>query len=538
MNKKKVDKSIVYMISGITILILAIVGSAYAYYSASATGELVGSAAGGGLELTITKLSTSASGALIPLDNDVDTLSTAAKGYGNTGSTFDASKSCIDKNGYTACQVYKITLTNTSTVAITVNGGINLLSTSKNLSGMLSHPNIDCAKMDDSITVTNNSSCQGSKTLANNYTLNAGSNNDYYVIIYIKNLDVDQYDSGDFNGIIYFATSDGKELYAKFADTAAERIANLFNPSVTSINNNIKYDVDDVNYLMEDIAGNIRYYGASPNNYIYFNCDTYPETNCELWRIIGVFDGKLKITRANSIGSYSWDTSSSDVNNGGGINEWSQADLMKLLNPGYEKNNDLDSEGNTITVNNSLYWNAESGICYNGKSNATTECDFTGTGIKNDTTRNMIAEVIWNLGGYESFSVYLNQIYGYERGTNVESNPSDGITRTTSWTGKIGLVYPSDYGYAGELSKCDSVLLRFASGSAACIRSSWMFDGSAWWFLTSSSLSGTSVSSARSLGGVTYQASFNQYVVPALYLSSQIDIISGTGSKDNPYRLG
>ena len=40
-------------------------------------------------------------------------------------------------------------------------------------------------------------------------------------------------------------------------------------------------------------AGNIRYYGVNPNNYVIFND--------ELWRVIGVFDGKLKIVRNNSI---------------------------------------------------------------------------------------------------------------------------------------------------------------------------------------------------------------------------------------------
>ena len=32
---------------------------------------------------------------------------------------------------------------------------------------------------------------------------------------------------------------------------------------------------------MTDVGGNIRYYGADPNNYVLFNN--------ELWRIIGVF---------------------------------------------------------------------------------------------------------------------------------------------------------------------------------------------------------------------------------------------------------
>ena len=51
--------------------------------------------------------------------------------------------------------------------------------------------------------------------------------------------------------------------------------------------------------------GNIRYYGASPNNYIYFNCDDYSNqtsSTCETWRIIGIFDGKVKILREDTIG--------------------------------------------------------------------------------------------------------------------------------------------------------------------------------------------------------------------------------------------
>ena len=119
-------------------------------------------------------------------------------------------------------------------------------------------------------------------------------------------------------------------------------------------------------------AGNIRYYGANPNNYIYFNCSDYKNqssSTCETWRIIGIVDGKMKIIRGSVIGYYSWDTSDSSTNSGDGINEWSQADLMKLLNSGY------DSE----SVGGSLYWNAKSGTCYHNSDNSTTSCNFTST---------------------------------------------------------------------------------------------------------------------------------------------------------------
>ncbi|MGN1342215.1 MAG: hypothetical protein ACI4VL_03185, partial [Bacilli bacterium] len=144
-----------------------------------------------------------------------------------------------------------------------------------------------------------------------------------------------------------------------------KRIEYLYNSATKTevTNNSITYNYATSVNLMEDTLGNIRYYGISPYNYVYFNCETYPETNCELWRIIGIVDGKVKLIRNESIGGYSWDTSASDINSGYGINEWSQADLMKLLNPGYESNTDLDSSDTSITVNNSLYYNSGSGTC-------------------------------------------------------------------------------------------------------------------------------------------------------------------------------
>ena len=105
-------------------------------------------------------------------------------------------------------------------------------------------------------------------------------------------------------------------------------------------------------------GGNIRYYGATPKNYIDIG-DRTSNNEVILWRIIGVFDGKVRVIRDKSIGNYSWDASALTVNGGWGINEWSQADVMKLLNPGYDNNEDLNNSNKTI--NNSLYYNSGSG---------------------------------------------------------------------------------------------------------------------------------------------------------------------------------
>lgn len=326
----------------------------------------------------------------------------------------------------------------------------------------------------------------------------------------------------------------------------AKYITNLYtNADKTKVtNNSIEYQYATSVGLMNDRlggttpsldGGNIRYYGASPNNYVYFNCETYPSTNCELWRIIGVFNGKVKLMRNSTIGSYSWDTSASSVNNGSGVNEWSQADLMKLLNPEHESE----------SVGGSLYYNSKSGTCYNGQNNATISCDFTSTGIKNEITKKMIANFTWNFGMYsDSSDLYSNQIYVKERGTNVFANPSDGITRTSTWNGKIALPHPSDYGYATDFLKCTDNIFDVDETDKTfynCGANDWMLrvgGTTNYWLLVPNNYHESGVNLAYVSGYlINATKAFYAYgIIPTLYLKDQI-LHSGDGSQSNPYQL-
>ena len=328
----------------------------------------------------------------------------------------------------------------------------------------------------------------------------------------------------------------GSTLVTKtYTNSFAGYITELYDNSTKTpvTNNSITYQYDTTNNLMQDIAGNTRYYGASPKNYIYFNCDSYPSTNCELWRIIGVFDGKVKLIRNESIGSYSWDNknTTTGAETAYGKNDWTTARLMKLLNPSTYYSTDTNDNGK----GQSLYWNATSGTCYSGQNNATTSCNFTSTGIK-DTTRNMIAETTWNLGGWDTSDIYSNVMYEKERGTTVYSG------RSTTWAGKIALAYPSDYGYAADLSKCFQALHNY--DDSTCKSNDWMYsvitnsgNGYGWLLFphkNSSSVLRVSMSGyARNYGG----AAGTEGVFPVLYLNSKQIIIGGDGSQNNPYQL-
>ena len=328
---------------------------------------------------------------------------------------------------------------------------------------------------------------------------------------------------------------------------AAETITELYtNASKTTVtNNSITYNTAPSVSLMNDRlggtttdldSGNIRYYGANPNNYIYFNCSDYSNqssSTCEIWRIIGVFNGKLKTIRNTSIGSYALDNKNASTNAGSayGKNDWTTARLMKLLNPSDYYTTDSNDNG----LGQSLYWNSTSGKCYSGQNNATVDCDFTSTGIKNDVTRNLISEETWNIGGWNTSKIYSNQIYEYERGTTVFSG------RATTWTGKIALAYPSDYGYAADLSRCTKQLGSY--NDYTCTSNNWMkaiLGTSSWgWLLAPNSGNSYSAWYVNSDGGVEYiGSSYSARVaVPTLYLNSEVSISSGDGYSSSPYQL-
>lgn len=310
----------------------------------------------------------------------------------------------------------------------------------------------------------------------------------------------------------------------------ANKISKLYNDATKTAvsNNSSSYEYDTTNFLMKDAAGNIRYYGASPSNYIYFNCSDYSNQSsdtCETWRIIGVFNGRIKLMRGSQIGTYAWDnkSTSTGAESNNGKNDWSDARLMKLLNSGYESE----------TNGGSLYYDSKSGNCYAGSNNATKTCDFTEIGLKDGTTKDLIAEVKYSLGGITTSSVASKAIYESEIGTTVYSG------RPTEWTGKIAIAYPSDYGYAADFRKCSKYLYNYDNSN--CTSNNWMkeiMSPNSGWLLSASSEDNYSVWNVGLSGYVYKYSPYTPYgVVPVLYLNSDLYVKSGTGTSSDPYQL-
>ena len=164
------------------------------------------------------------------------------------------------------------------------------------------------------------------------------------------------------------------------------------------------------------------------------------------------------------------------------------------------------------------------------------------TGIKSDTARNMIATVTWKLGGSSTYNdVTPSMFYERERGTTVYSG------RPTTWSGKVALMYPSDYSYAtsgGSTTNREACLAKELynwDSSSDCYNNDWLYDSSTtqWTLTPSSSISNyafvvfSTSGIVNNYGGVLY----SRGVRPSVYLTSNVKISGGNGTSNSPYTL-
>ena len=390
-----------------------------------------------------------------------------------------------------------------------------------------------------------------SGTKYKNIVVKPNTETKYYLVVeYLNKTDIDQ--SSQMGKSFSIDIGIGEKILPTFVETIKDLAS-----------------TDTVNLATDDADNNVRYIGKDPSNYVYFNCSDYANPTadtCEVWRIIGEFnnvtkadgfkENLVKIIRADSLGNYYWDYKKNGVGsstNDYGSNDWSDSQLMMMLNPtnylksGYTNSSDIISSGSQQLYSEmGSYYNGTKGCSpteiASGASFSCTEVDFTSTGLKNDVTRNAIEEVVWNLGGSSTYNdVTSSMFYERERGTTVYTG------RPTTWTGKVGLMYPSDYGYAtsggttiDRVACLAKELNSWASSDFSdCKENDYLFDANnAKWTLAPISANAYRVFLVNSVGGVSFNdACYSNAVRPALFLKSNIQVDKGTGAKSDPYQL-
>ena len=256
-----------------------------------------------------------------------------------------------------------------------------------------------------------------------------------------------------------------------------------------------------------------RYYGANPNNYICLDMEggsTCPDRG--LYRIIGsIYEENadknlIKITKATpltdgSTTTYAWDSNRNNIwatpTNGNYSNSLiSGASLMILLNSGD-------------------WW-----------SGTNTYANYGLTEI----VKSMVNTSRYYLGGNNSSVVKTSEMYSYERGKAT----SDG--NALYWDGMVGLIYPSDYGYAAGNSCAAGTNLNIYNSS--CKSNDWLYSSNFQWLMTPYPFNSSNVLYVYSSGYVTdnsYSTNYTFLVSPVFYLKSSVSITGGTGTQDDPY---
>ena len=237
-----------------------------------------------------------------------------------------------------------------------------------------------------------------------------------------------------------------------------------------------------------------RYEGTDPSNYIYMTNKSTNEK--ELWRIIGVFNdganGEEVIRVRRHYEKNSYPEMAYDSNN---TNHFPNTTMYNTLSSTYNLNN------YSHTVNYKMY-----------------------------------------LGTSDSFNALTSSgWYTAERGTTPGKTAADSYNGFTSFIGSVGLIYPSDYGYAVLASDCPRTKeLYNYDGTAACHDNNWLYQGNNknQWLISPSASHANYAFNVHNRGYVNN----GNYVtnalssIPVMSLEAGV-MVEGTGIKSEPYEI-
>ena len=267
-----------------------------------------------------------------------------------------------------------------------------------------------------------------------------------------------------------------------------------------------------------------RYAGANPNNYVCFGSDDATCPSEDLYRIIGVIDGKIKLISADGATTTMLGTDEGYV-------DTYQAALVSASSY-YKGNGDLTKIG-TYKWNKSgtNTWSTSTTNTRNLNKNFLTYLDG-----KNTKWKTMIDDTAWYVGGMASTNGVESNAktaYDYEVGANKDA--------TTTVISKIGMMYVSDYYYAA--SKDYWTLPGYNSSGndySKAVNDNWLYTGLYECTISRRSDSFVSefvVHGSGSVGDDDVGNSNGLAARPTFNLSSSIKFTSGEGTVVNPIRI-
>ena len=525
MEKKKIA---IYSIVTLVALALLVVGATYAYFQ-----NQYGAASNANVNVTTytTDMLTFETGSNINITAGQDDF---AEGKGNkTGSTFARATLQANNKTNTATANYNVyldiennefTYTNTGTPEL-------LLQVIDKTSGnpVTSITGLDYVTVTDgkntSISGFDITNKKGLIALFSNKEISASPKTieEYTITITLVNHNFDQnINTGkNLNGKLIIqkekiitSVSD----VAKNGDNLVTAIQNLSTKSKPSYTGLYHHDASLTNGAGDN---SYRFAGADPNNYVCFGSDdtTCPTEN--LYRIIGVIDGKVKLIHA-----YGATTTMLGTDEG----------YANTYQAAWSRNTSYYKGKGDLTKIGSYKWNKSGKNTWSTSTTNTTNLNtnyLTYLDSKNTKWKNMIADTTWYVGGMTSANgrnSNAKTAYNYELGANKDA--------TTTVTSKIGLMYVSEYYYGATPGywSYNSIGDNYRKAT----NDNWLYTGLSEWTisrLSAASAGAFAVSGVGTLLGYGVDDTRGYAVRPSFSLSSSIKFTSGEGTAVNPIRI-
>ena len=529
MEKKK---TVIYSIVALVALALLVVGATYAYFQ-----NQYGSASNADVKVTTytTDTLTFETGSNISITADQETF---AQGKGNqTGQTFArATLQANNKTNTATANYYMYLNIETNTFTYTNTGTPELIlqvvdKTSGNpvtsITG-LNYVTVTDGK-NTSISGFDITNKGGLIALFSNKEISASPKTieEYTITITLVNHNFDQnINTGkNLNGKLIIqkekmitSISD----VAKNGDALVTVLETLGTKGDSSLTGLYHHDANLTNGAEDN---SYRFAGADPNNYVCFGSDETTCPNENLYRIIGVIDGKVKLISA--------DGATRDMlgTNEGYAKTYQEA--YRNYSSYYKGNGDLAKIG-------VYYWNKTNDNTWSTSTTNTINLNKNFLAYldgKNAKWKTMIVDTKWYVGGMTEANGYgsnAKTAYTYEVGANKVA--------TTTVNAKIGLMYVSEYYYAA--SKDYWILpgwdFNYAKDYRKSTNDNWLYTGLNEWTISRSSGGSDAafgVGDVGNLGRDTIVRSGGSAVRPSFSLSSSIKFTSGEGTAVNPIRI-
>ena len=240
--------------------------------------------------------------------------------------------------------------------------------------------------------------------------------------------------------------------------------------------------------------------------------DVCPADN--LYRIIGVFDGQIKLIKSDF-------TNNSLLGTNG--------DYYGVFS------NDADSYQGSLATNSiaSYYWNNATLTNVWSESNLNT-VNLNQNYLNNIGSKwsNLIATTEWIVGGNTTSNIYNVPVKtAYQ---NEILNPAE----STTYSAKVGLMYISDYGYAASPDNWNTNLSNYNTSKNT--DNNWLYMGIFEWSISRRSDTSYFSAGISSDGRVSFDyvdSRYNGAVRPTFYLNENVILNGGSGLAVDPYKI-